>query len=356
VDVTIGSSPHDLTVALPAGTHGRPAQLVREGWVQKGAAISVLRHLDRKSLFLFLLVLVVCSFFLINGATASVRSRRAEIGVLRTFGWTRAQVFSAVMLELVFVGAVAGLAGVGLSAVLAAWFHLHFSVVQLLLVIPAAATLAALAGTVPAWEASRGQPLDAVRPVVAAGQRVGRVRGLLSMGLASLRRSPGRTALAAGALAVGIAALTALVAVDAAFVDRIAGTHLGSALTVQVRGVDYLGAALAIALGIVSVADVLVLNLRDRSAELVTLRTFGWTDRELARVALYEGAGVGVIGTLVGLALGLLVAAFAGGTALGSVFALVAAVVVGTGTTAAIALTAALFTSQLPAPTSLAAE
>lgn len=356
VDVTIGSSPHDLTVAVAAGTHGRPAQAVREGWVQKGAAIAVLRHLDRKSLLLFLLVLVVCIFFLINGATASVRSRRTEIGVLRTFGWTRRQIFTAIMLELVFVGAVAGIAGAALSSVLGLSLDLRLSAAQLVLVIPAAAAVAALAGTVPAWGASRGQPLDAVRPVVAVGLRVGRVRGLLSMGLSSLRRSPGRTALAAAALAVGVAAMTALLAVDRTFVDRIAGTHLGSALTVQVRGVDYLGAALAIGLGVASVADVLVLNLRDRTAELVTLRTFGWTDRQLARVALYEGVGVGVLGTLVGVGVGLLIAAFSGATAIGGLFAVVAAIVVGTGMTAAIALTASMFTSRLPAPTSLAAE
>jgi ABC-type lipoprotein release transport system permease subunit len=356
VDVTVGSSPHDLTVVLPAGSHGRPAQVVREGWVQKGAAIAVLRHLDRKSLLLFVLVLVVCGFFLVNGANASVRSRRTEIGVLRTFGWTRRQVFTAILLELVFIGVLAGVAGSLLSAGLAWSLSLELPVIQLVLVIPAAAALAALAGTVPAWDASRRQPLDAVRPVVAAGQRVGRVRGLASMGFASLRRSPGRTALAAMALAVGVAALTALLAVDSTFVDRIAGTHLGTALTAQVRGVDYLGAALAIGLGVASVADVLILNLRDRAAELVTLRTFGWTDRQLAKVALYEGVGIGVLGTVFGVGLGLLVASFTGATALGGVFAVIAAIVVGTGMTAAIALTAALFTSRLPAPTSLAAE
>jgi putative ABC transport system permease protein len=356
VDVTIGSSPHDLSVALPAGTYGRPAQVVREGWVQKGAAIAVLRHLDRKSLLLFVLILVVCTFFLINGATASVRSRRSEIGVLRTFGWTRRQVFSAIVLELISVGAIAGVAGAVLSAGLARTFDLQLSARQVLLVIPAAAALAALAGIAPAWDASRGQPLDAVRPAVAAGQRVGRVRGLLSLGLVSLRRSPSRTALAAAALAVGVAAMTALLAVDQSFVNRIAGTHLGSALTVEVRGVDYLGAGLAIVLGVASVADVLVLNLRERAAELVTLRTFGWTDRQLAKVALYEGVGVGVLGTIVGVALGLAISAFAGATALGGLFAAAAAIIVGTAMTTAIAVTAAMFIARLPAPTSLAAE
>jgi hypothetical protein len=356
VDVTVGSSPHDLAVNLPAGAYGRPAQTVREGWVQKGAAIAVLRHLDRKSLLLFVLILLVCGFFLVNSATASVRARRTEIGVLRTFGWTRGQVFRAVTTELFVVGAATGIAGAALSAALAASWHLRLSAVQILLVVPASAALATLAGLLPSWDASRGQPLDAVRPTVASGRKVARVRGLASLALATLRRSPGRTLIAAGALTVGVAALTALLGVDAAFVARISGTHLGNALTTQVRGVDYLGAGLAVGLGIASVADVLILSLRERTPELVTLKTFGWQNRHLARVALYEGLAVGTLGTVAGTVLGLSLAAGFGGTVAGGAVAIAAALLVGVGTTSALAVTAALFVGRLPAPTSLAAE
>jgi putative ABC transport system permease protein len=60
VDITAGSSPHPLLVSLPPGKFGRPALTVQEGWTKKGAAVAIIEALDRKSLALFALVLVVC--------------------------------------------------------------------------------------------------------------------------------------------------------------------------------------------------------------------------------------------------------------------------------------------------------
>jgi len=74
VDITTGSSPHPLLVQLPAGKFGRPALTVREGWTKKGVAFAIVSALDRKSLALFVLILVVSALFLANGAFASVRS------------------------------------------------------------------------------------------------------------------------------------------------------------------------------------------------------------------------------------------------------------------------------------------
>jgi putative ABC transport system permease protein len=88
VDVTAGSSPHQLLVDLPAGRHGQPPLRVSEDWVRKGAAIVILEALDRKSVALFFLVLLTCACFVANGAFAAVRARRAEIGTLRCLGWS----------------------------------------------------------------------------------------------------------------------------------------------------------------------------------------------------------------------------------------------------------------------------
>ncbi|MGH3450160.1 MAG: ABC transporter permease, partial [Haloechinothrix sp.] len=164
VDVTAGSSPAPLTVWLPAGSYGRPPLLLTEGWAKKGVAFAIVQALDRKSLLLFVLVLVVSGLFLANGSFASVRSRRRELGVLRTLGWSRWAVFRAVLAELVLVGAIAGVVGTGLAALLVRDLELQLALTQTLLVLPVAVALTALAGLVPAWRASRGTPLDAVLP------------------------------------------------------------------------------------------------------------------------------------------------------------------------------------------------
>ena len=70
--------------------------------------------------------------------------------------------------------------------------------------------------------------------------------------------------------------------------------------------VDTVAVAATVLLGALgAVADVLYLNIRDRSAELATLRATGWTAGALARLVAAEGFGIGVLGGLLGAGLGL---------------------------------------------------
>ena len=108
-------------------------------------------------------------------------------------------------------------------------------------------------------------------------RRAGRPRGPLTMGLLNLVRVPGRTGLGAGALAIGIAAATVLGAITFTFHGAIVGTPARRRGVPAVRAVDTIAVAATILLGALAVADVLYLNIRDRAAELATLRATGWT-------------------------------------------------------------------------------
>ncbi|MDP9222459.1 MAG: hypothetical protein M3P18_01110 [Actinomycetota bacterium] len=65
-----------------------------------------------------------------------------------------------------------------------------------------------------------------------------------------------------------------------------------------------------IGLGAFSLADVLFLNILERRAELVTLRTLGWRDGDVVRLVALEGLGIGILGSVLGAALGLAAASF----------------------------------------------
>ena len=167
-----------------------------------------------------------------------------------------------------------------------------------------------------------------------AGRAVGRVRvrrwrgaggsggcgSIAALALANLRRLPARTLLGAAGLFVGVARLTVLVAIERSFGGTLVGTLLGNAISVQVRGSDFVAVGLTILLAAVSVADVLYLNLRERAAELATLRAVGWSDGQLCTTVVLEALGMGLIGSVSGAVLGLVfgrVAAWSGGAAVG---------------------------------------
>ena len=305
VDIVAGSSPAPTAIAVPADTFGTPPLLLSEGWVKKGVAISILNAVDRSSVTLFVLILVVCALFVANSATAAVRGRRQELGVLAALGWTRTRLFVTVLGEVALTGLTAGILGALLSPPLAAALGLHASPARAALAIPVAMALAVLAGAVPAWLAARADPVAAVRPPVLAVRRARQPSGITGLAAVNVLRTPGRTLVGALSLAVGVTALTLLIAVTLAFRGAVVGTLLGDVVTVQVRGVDYIAVTATVILGVLAVADALLISITERAPELATLRAFGWPERTLRRLVITEGALTGIVGSVSGAALGL---------------------------------------------------
>jgi putative ABC transport system permease protein len=208
-----------------------------------------------------------------------------------------------------------------------------------LLAVPAALLVALVAGAVPAGLAARAQPLDAVNPVVRTPRRTRPARGVVGLGLANAVRTQARTLVAAAGLFIAVCAFTLLLGITVAFRGTVVGTLLGDAVAVQVRGADYAAAAATLLLAGIGVANVLYLNLRDRGAEIATLRALGWHENHLRRLVVTEGAAIALIGAVPGAALGLLGAALLAG-GIGASLIVAALISLGVGLAVAVAASA----------------
>jgi putative ABC transport system permease protein len=358
VDITLGSSPTPVPVHYPAGEFGRPDLLLGEPWVKKGVAAVLVTAADRKSVLLSTLVLAVCVLAVLNANRAAVRSRRTDLGILACVGWTRRHLVTLLVVETAAVGLAAGVGGTLVAVPLAWAFDLTLSRDRLLLTVPVAVLLALIAGAGPAWRAARPDPAAILRPAVSArAARMRTPRGVTGLALAGLLRTPGRTLLGTASLLIGVAALTMLLAITFAFRGTATGTLLGEAITLQAHTVDYLAVAVTIVLGIVSVADVLYLNISERAAQLALFVAFGWPDRVLHRLIVTEAAGMGVLGGLLGSAAGLIGASiFAGGVTTPLLWCAAAAFVAGIVVAGVAVIVPILLLHRLPVAQLLARE
>jgi hypothetical protein len=357
VDVVAGSSPAPVSIDVPAGKFGQPSLALSQDWVKEGVAVAILKAVDKTSVALYVMILVVCGLFVANAATAAVRGRRRELGVLAAVGWRRSRLFATILGELAGIGLGAGLLAAAIAVPISSALGLSASPTRALLAVPVAIAVAVAGGLAPAWLAARADPVSSVRPPVLAAGRAHQPRGITSLAMLNVARTPGRTAIGVVSLAVGVAALTMLTAVTFAFRGIVVGSLLGDAVAVQVRGVDYIAAAATAALGVLAVADVVFLNIRERAAELATIRSFGWREAALTRLVITEGAIIGVTGSLAGAGLGLAAAAWFAGQ-LPARLLVIAAVAVAAGIliTAAAALLPAALLRRLPASHLLAEE
>ncbi|MGI5175267.1 FtsX-like permease family protein [Dactylosporangium sp. CA-152071] len=325
VDLTVGSSAAAVPLALPAGKFGRPALAVRDNWLKLGVATTIVSAIDRKSLVLSILVLVACALAVGNATGAAVRGRSTELAVLACVGWPRGRLFALVAAESTAVGAVAGLLGTILALALSRVLGVDLGAGYALLAIPAALLLSLLAALPPAWRATRADPAAAVRPAVAPARRRRAPQRIAGLALGNVLRTPGRTAVGAASLAIGVASLTLLVIINLTFRGSVSGTVLGDAITVQVQATDYIAAALTTLLGAATVADVLYVNIRERAAEFALLGAVGWTDAWTARLAGYEALALGVLGATTGTGIALGTAALLSSELTGASFAVAAA-------------------------------
>ncbi|GAA3211034.1 FtsX-like permease family protein [Dactylosporangium siamense] len=320
VDLTVGSSVAPADLAVPAGVHGRPALTVDQPWLRTGVATVVVSAIDRKSLLLAGLVLVACVLAVANATGAALRARHTELAVLACLGWPGRRLFGLVLTEALALGLSAGLAGTVIALAAAPALGITLQWTAAAVAVPAALLLSVLAALQPAWRANRTDPVAAVRPAVSTVRRARTPRRIAGLAWTNLLRTPGRTLVGVLSLAIGVAALTFLAVLTIGFRGTVSGTVLGDAVTVQVRGTDYLAAVLTILLGAAAVADVLYRGIRERAGEFALLGASGWGDHLLVRLAGYEAVALGTVGALLGTGISLGLAYALGGALPGPVW------------------------------------
>ncbi|MCW2986226.1 MAG: hypothetical protein JWR63_3796, partial [Conexibacter sp.] len=150
VDIVDGASAAPQTLVLAQGRLGRPPLRLTETFTKKGVATAILRAVDRKSLVLFALILVVCALFAANAVTAAVRGRRTELAVLATLGWSARKLFAVVLLEAGAVGFAAGVLGGLVALAVGTLANVDVSLPRAAIAVPAAVILTLAAALAPA--------------------------------------------------------------------------------------------------------------------------------------------------------------------------------------------------------------
>jgi putative ABC transport system permease protein len=179
----------DRVRAALASQLGAELVVARAG-VESGPAFNAL-ILQALLALVGVIILFAAGFVIANAFGMGVTARLKEIGALRTLGMTRRQVLTTVLLEagaLGLAGAVGGvLAGLGLAWI-TLWalnFDASFAAPLWALALSPLLGLAATfaSALLPAWQASRVSPLEAVRPESRPASRSLRLAPLAALAL-----------------------------------------------------------------------------------------------------------------------------------------------------------------------------
>ncbi|MBX3666297.1 MAG: ABC transporter permease [Burkholderiales bacterium] len=161
---------------VAARLRGQSGQLI-ESWIQTNSQVfNAIKNQDIMTLLIRFFITVVVALGIASVLVVSVVQKRREIGILRAVGATRRQMLAVFLMQGVIVGAAGALLGSGLGLMLVALFSrilrspegeplfsLTFDFGLIGIVVLASTLLGLLAAALPARNAARLDPAQAIR-------------------------------------------------------------------------------------------------------------------------------------------------------------------------------------------------
>lgn len=316
--VTLGSSPQPTLVYVPglyAGQNGSTQTIAPLGWVQDswiyiGAAVIYLAQLGTTRLLFLGAILLVCLGYLIVTFSALATAQRKEFAVLSALGWRPWQPISLFLRQVLFLALVGGSIGIIAALLIATLFGATPILIVVIWTLPTILLLGLLSVLYPLWQIWRMRPAEALRAgaTVTLGSSCRLHRRLLSllpplvaMSLSNLTRLRIRAVIAIGSIFFSALLLTIMFSGLLAFRQSLQGTLLGNYVLLQTQIPQIAGAAFAIILTFLSVADLLLLQVRERQQEIGLLRAVGWRPALIQTMFVQEGLLLALCGALPGV-------------------------------------------------------
>jgi putative ABC transport system permease protein len=318
VVVTLGSSPQPTLVYVPgihAGELGEtqniaPIGWVEERWIHIGVGLTYLNQLGSTRLLLLGAVLAVCLGYLAVAFSALVSSQRREFVILSILGWRPWQPIRLFLIQALILAIGGGTVGLILALLTASFLEATPLWLVVIWSIPVMLAFAFISILYPLWQIWHIRPAELLRarPALSSGKSKlpdSRISGLLSpigtLVLRNLGRSRIRSLITVLSLFLSALLLMLMFTAVLSLHQTLQGTLLGDYVLFQTAVPQIAGCVIAIVLTFLSVADLLLLQVRERQQEIGLLLAVGWRPGWIQRLFIQEGLMLAMIGAVPGM-------------------------------------------------------
>jgi putative ABC transport system permease protein len=316
--VTLGSSPRPTLVYVPGVKQGQfgathtiqPIGWVEERWIAIGASILYLAQLGSTRLLLLVTVLGVCLGYLVVAFSAVITAQRREFAILSALGWRPWQPAQIFLMQALLLALVGGIMGLGIALLITTLLEAIPIWLIVIWTLPAILVMALLSSLYPLWQIWHIQPAEILRsgPSVTTGRmglsglRLGSaVPSIGVLVVRNLTRSRPRTLISFVSLCLSTVLLLLMFSSILALRQTLTGTLLGNFVLIQTAVPQIAGCVFAVLLSFFSVADLLLLQVRDRQQEIGLLKAVGWRPGMIKRLFVQEGLILAIMSALLGI-------------------------------------------------------
>ncbi len=316
--VTLGSSPRPTLVYVPGIKQGQfgakqnidPIGWVEERWIAIGASILYLAQLGAIRFLLIGAVLAVCLGYVVVAFSALVTAQRRDFAILSALGWLPWQPARLFLVQALLFALVGGLVGMGIAMLMITLLEAIPLWPIVVWTLPTMLVMALVSSLYPLWQLWHIQPAEILRAGSAVAPRRAallnvpfwsRASPIGMLAVRNLTRSRPRTLVTMGSLFLSAVLLVLMVSSILALHQALAGTLLGNFVLLQTAVPQLAGCVFAVLLTFLSVADLLLLQVRERQQEIGLLQALGWRPALVQRLFVQEGLALALIGTVPGV-------------------------------------------------------
>ncbi|TRY23579.1 FtsX-like permease family protein [Brevibacillus sp. LEMMJ03] len=306
VDITLGSSPQPVLVHIPKNGTYDELGWMEQFFIKLGTAFTLVQETKLGFSGVIGIVMLVAVAYVFATNLVTLYARIDEFGLLLAVGWRPGRVAGMMFVEAALLGggaalvswAIAGFAVWQQQAAVPVWRILFIGLCGLVIYVLAAIPAAWLVRKIPPHVIMR---YGEMRPVT---RRTVRVKGTFSLALGHLLARYRRCLLSVFAMAVPTCFLVFYEFVTNRLQGVLYTSWLGQYVAVEIGDAHYIAMILALALAVLTTAEIMWQNVMERKAELLLLKAVGWRSGAIFRLIVWEGVMCGLLASGCGLALG----------------------------------------------------
>lgn len=306
VDIIAGSSPRNVWVYVPGMGY------LEEAWTTLGAVQHITHGINAMNISLMVIFLIVSCVFIAFTTNVSLMSRIEEIGVLRSVGWRKGDVFRYLLSELIAIGLVGAISAAGFSLLLTRSLEMDpspFSIIGTALAVPLLYTVSGIPAIrrvvqkMPCELLQRGEFSHKPQAEKHPWKKLTFSRFFLNQ----FSRRKSRNLFTLLTFSAGIALLNLVVNILLDLQSILRVTLLGEFIALRLRNYHFVIVGIALVMGILVMYENLMLGMLERFEEFKFLHAAGWKKKHISALILRESVFLSGIGGTIGSALGTLI-------------------------------------------------
>ncbi|HAF60899.1 MAG TPA: hypothetical protein DCK95_01065 [Anaerolineaceae bacterium] len=306
VDIIAGSSPRDVWVYVPEMGY------LEEEWTTLGAVQRITHGINAVNISLMIIFLIVCGVFIALTTNISLMSRIEEVGVLRSVGWRKRDVFRYLLSELIAIGLVGAISAAGFSLLLTRSLGADsslFSIIGTALAVPLLYTVSGIPAIkrvvqkTPCELLQRGEFSHQHQ----AEKRPWKKLTFFHFFLTQFSRRKRRNLFTLLTFSTGITLVNLVVNILLNLQGILQVTLLGEFIALRLRNYHFVIVGIALVMGMLVMYENLLLGIRERLDEFKFLHAAGWKKKHISNWIILESVFLSGIGGIIGSTLGTLI-------------------------------------------------